>query len=100
MSSKSVLHTLGEKVQLPPSDYPVFARLEIKPSVLGRLVSILFKLSPLEILVENYKDFAQLYEKDISKANTVKSIQITAQETGLALWQTEYIMTLGQVRTP
>lgn len=126
MSSKSTLHTLGEKVQLPPSDYPVFAQLEIKPSVLGRLVSILFKLSPLEIkvelengqvkpyrmiagmaeagfiispLVENYKNFAQLYEKDISKANTVKSIQITARETGLALWQTEYIMTLGQVRT-
>jgi hypothetical protein len=46
---KSELAVFGEKVLLPHSGQPVFAQIEIEPTLLGRLVNIFFKPSQLQI---------------------------------------------------
>lgn len=128
-ASRSAIHTLGETVNLPLSDYPLYAQIEIKPSIFGRLAALLFKLTPLQItvalmdgqvkqyriisgmaeagfilspLVEDHRDFKLLYEDIMSNPmnKLVRSIQIAPEPDSIAgLWQNDYILTLRQLKT-
>lgn len=42
---------LGQKVQVPERDQPVFVRLKVQPTILGQLFSFLYKIPRLEITV-------------------------------------------------
>ncbi|WP_284944815.1 hypothetical protein [Acidisoma cladoniae] len=43
-------HTLGERVSVPP-DMPLWAQIDVQPTLLGRVVGAVFKLPPLNIAV-------------------------------------------------
>lgn len=45
----STAATLGSPVDIPDGDDPIFAKIVVKPTVLGRIASLLFKASHLQI---------------------------------------------------
>jgi hypothetical protein len=121
-------HRFGENVNLPQSSQAVFARIEIKPTILGRLASIFYKPSQLHItielnnglkkqyrliagmaksgfvispLIENTAEFGMLYgENGFLAGKLVKAIAIAPRDSGTLLWNDEYTVTFNQIRHP
>lgn len=124
----SETHTFWETVKLPESDQPVFAQIEIKPTILGRITGILFKPSPLKItielkngikkqfgiittmaksglmlspLIENTTEFGMLYGKaELLDGKWVKSMMIAPSDGKTLLWNDEYTVSFSQIKTP
>lgn len=123
----SEIHTFGESVNLPHSNQLTFAQVEIKPSILGQIASMLYKTSQLQItlelnngiekkyriisgmaksgfmispLIESTTEFEVLYSKKGFLDNKlVKSITITPDVMGSMFWNQNYIITFSQVKT-
>jgi len=124
---ETAIHYLGESVDLPPSDLPVFAQIYINPTLLGRIVSIFFKPSQLKIvvelrsgkkkqfriiagmsksgflispLIESTAEFGMLYgEKEFLNEKVVKSISIAPRNGETILWNNEYTIVFSQIST-
>lgn len=120
-------HKFGENVSLPDSNQPIFAQMEIEPTILGRMARIFFKSSYLAIttenkdgiksqyrvisgmtksgflispLIENTTEFTLLYG-EIAQLNDkkVKSIAVTSSDNSKWLWKDEYWVTFSQIET-
>lgn len=129
MATRSTLHRIGDTLTLPNSEYPLYAKIELRPSMLGRLVKSLFKLNPLQIsitlengqtrqyriisgmaeagfmvspLIESPRDFMLLYGRQQRlQEKQVKTFKIELpEEMSDYLWQKEFLLTLGQVYIP
>lgn len=127
-SSFSVMdekHKFGDIVELPVSDQPLFAKIEITPTIIGRLASILFKPSQLQLtvelgsgikkqyrivsgmaksgfivspLIENTLDFSMLYaDAGPLDEKIVKSISISPKGRNSLLWKNEYAISLTKI---
>jgi hypothetical protein len=122
----SETHAFGESVNLPQSSLAIFVQIEIKPTFLGRITSIFFKPSQLQItielkngtkkqyriiagmaksgflispLIENTVEFGMLYaKKGHLDGKLVKSFAITPSHGKTMLWNDEYTVTLSQIR--
>ncbi len=109
-------YKLGEEVAVPGAEQLVFARIEVKPTLFGRLAGFFFKRQPLKIelqltngevrkyrlisgaakagllfspLIETTSDFALLYSQDIDLAEKrVRSFTIKARAK--RQWQRRY----------
>lgn len=120
-------HTFGEIVNLPQSNQPIFAQIEIKPTILGRIATILFKPSQLRMslelnngikkqyriiagmaksgfvispLIENTTEFGMLYGKEgLLDVKLVKSIIIAPRDGKTMHWNEEYTVIFSQIRT-
>ncbi len=122
----SALHQFGEEVMLPDSDEPLFARIEIEPTFLGKVASALFKppelrmavrtregkpvdyrvistmmqtnflLSPLVRSTEEFALLAAGGSKYLTP-NEVKSIAISADDGKGLFWNKSYSMKLLKV---
>lgn len=127
MKLTSEKHSFGESVYLPQSSQPIFAKIEIEPTILGRIASILFKPSLLQItlelnngikkqyriiagmaksgflispLIEDTANFGMLYGKNSYLAEKlVKSIAIAPRDGKSKFWNDEYTVTFSQIRT-
>ncbi len=121
----SETHAFGENVNIPQSSQSIFAQLEIKPTFWGRIASLLFKPSQLQItfelkngrkkqyrmiagmaksgfllspLIENTEEFGMLYVKNcFLDAKRVKSFSILPDQGKSMLWHDEYTVTLSQI---
>ncbi len=119
-------HELGEEVTLPESNDPLFANIDIQPTLLGRALSALYKLPELQItmrlrdgrvinyrvisnmmktdflitpLVQNTEEFA-LFAEGGSKyltANEVKSITISSEDQRGLFWNKPYSLSLRKL---
>jgi hypothetical protein len=121
--------SLGSTITLPEADGPLFAEIDIKPTMLGRLLTALFNppqlgmvvhlrngssgeyrvvsdmmrtgfiLSPL---VRNTSDFVSLAtgDKKVENAAKVDSISIAPSYGGSIFWAGEYRLTLKTYRRP
>jgi hypothetical protein len=124
---KSEIHTFGESVFLPHSSQPIFAQIEIEPTILGHIASIFFKPSQLQItlelnngmkkqyriiagmaksgfvispLIENTAEFGMLYGNDgFLNGKAVKSIAIAPRDGKTLFWKDEYVITLSKIKT-
>ncbi len=120
-------HTFEESVILPGSSQPIFAQIEITPTILGRLANIFFKPSQLQItlklnngmnkqyriiagmaksgfvispLIENTAEFGRLYGKEsMLNGKLVDSMIIAPAHGRTMLWKNEYFVTFSQIRT-
>ncbi len=122
----SARHSFGEEVQLSDSATPQLARMEITPTLLGKLRGALYKLPELHIamrlrsgkiinyrmisnmarsdflitpLVTNTEDFAFLGaggDKYLT-GNEVMSLKITSDDAGDLLWSKDYRLTLRKL---
>ncbi|MFA6036677.1 MAG: hypothetical protein WC748_00990 [Legionellales bacterium] len=118
-------HMMGEEVLLPATPDFLFAEIDIKPTFIGRLMSILYKPSQLEItlilnngesrnyriissmaksgflispLVSNSKEFSLLFTNTLVD-NDVKSISILS--TGSSIyWRSKYQLKLSTFESP
>lgn len=118
-------HEIGEEVTLPVSDKVVVARINIKPTMTGRLANMLFKPTELKLtanlrngevktfrivsgmlktgvvispLVENAKEFAYLFAGTYFLASKqVKSFSISQQERADSSWQPRYTVAFSDV---
>jgi hypothetical protein len=121
------MHSFGEGVFLPHTSQPVFAQIEIKPTILGRIASIFFKPSQIQImlemnngekkqyriisgmsksgflispLIENTAEFWMLYGKTgCLDGKVVKSIAIASRDSIIELWNNKYTITFRQIKT-
>ncbi len=121
-------HTFGETVNLPESGQPLFVRIGIKPTLLGRIASMLFKPSQLQItlalrnglkkqfriiadmaksglvlspLIENTAEFGMLYGKEgLLDGKLVKSMSIAPRDGKTLLWHNEYSVSFSQISYP
>ncbi|PPD42014.1 MAG: hypothetical protein CTY16_15310 [Methylobacter sp.] len=121
-------HTFGETVNLPESGQPLFVRIGIKPTLLGRIASMLFKPSQLQItlalrnglkkqfriiadmaksglvlspLIENTTEFGMLYGKEgLLDGKLVKSMSIAPRDGKTLLWHNEYSVSFSQISYP
>jgi hypothetical protein len=121
-------HNFGESVNLPHSSQPIFVQIDIKPTIIGRLASVFFKPSQLQItielkngikkqyriiagmaksgflispLIENTAEFGMLYGKnEFLGGKLVKSITIIPRDGKTSLWNDEYTVTFNQFRSP
>ena len=106
-------YSLGEIIHIPFSPHPIFVRINIRPNMLGKMASILFKTTPLKMnvtlfdgsvrsfrvvsgmmdsgfflspLVENTNEFALLYAgSTFLEGKKVKHFSISARG-GSLLW--------------
>lgn len=120
------LSSLGKITAVPEISQAVFVKLDIKPTVLGRLANFIFKSAPLEIevnlingekkayrlisgmakagfilspLIEDTSDFIKLYgDKTLLLNKTVKSFSVTTNNRNL--WQEEYVVQFSPVSLP
>ena len=112
-------HYLGERVLIPTKEHQVlFTEIEIQPTVLGRLATLLFKTAPLQAtielqngtkkyyrinanmakstfmlspLIENTQEFAMLYNnKELLQNKRVKDITVTSTQPRIWQWHHEY----------
>jgi hypothetical protein len=112
-------------VELPPSSGPIFAEIEIKPTLLGRIQSFLFKPSQLAIkleqkngaikyysiiaemtksrfmispLVTTSTEFKALYDADGAlNDNQVKSLRLMVIPSVFNLWNADYTISFSQI---
>lgn len=121
-------HLLGEDVALPAISKALFAKIDLHPTIIGHLRSILYKPEPIEIhielingmsksyrfissmaksgfyispLINNTKDFALLFSGigDLNN-NIVKSIRISPEGGSSMFWNDEYILKLSHFELP
>ena len=118
--------SFGERVDLPADDPRVVATIDIALSLLGRIVALLYKPSPIEItvelvdgttktftvvsamaasgflvspLVETTDEFARLYDADGAlDRKRVKGLRIDAVGWNAGLWNRRYAITFGTFR--
>jgi hypothetical protein len=111
-------HVFGDFVTLPIHNQPLFAKLEIKPTLWGKLANFFLKPSELNInfvlkdgskrqyrliakmaksgflmspLIENTAEFALLYDKEnYLDAKMVKSFSISTNQGKVAQWSKDY----------
>jgi hypothetical protein len=122
----SARHEFGEEVPLPETIDPLFARLEITPTFLGRILSAFFKPSQLHIsvqlrdgrvisyralsnmmrtdflitpLVKNTEDFALLAagSNKYLTGNQVKSIMMSSEDRQGLFWNSAYSLKLRKL---
>ncbi len=113
-------YRLGDVVNLPVGDQPLFAEIDITPTIWGHLAIIFFKPVELQIiftlkngikkqyriiatmakssflispLIETTQEFALLYgnPNDLNE-KTVKSLEISAKQNNSWQWQQEYFI--------
>jgi len=116
-------HEFGEEVSLPEAQEPLFARLEVIPTLLGRILGALFKPPQLYIslrlrdgkvmryralsnmmktdflitpLVESTEEFALLAAggNKYLTSNQVKSITISSEDRQGLFWDSAYLLRL------
>ncbi|WP_150278158.1 hypothetical protein [Halopseudomonas salina] len=108
-------YRLGELVTIPHRDTPIFMSMDITPSLLGRLVSFLFKPNQLKLvvrlqdgrtysyrfiatmarsgfvvspLINNTKQFGFFWGRtNYLSAESVESVQVTSSSWGSWFWQ-------------
>ena len=117
---ESKVESFRKNVEVPHSNQLIYAKLDIHPTVLGSLANIAFKSSQLHIiltlnsgevrtyrmvsgmakagflispLVEDTKDFRELYEKTNIDKNRVKYFSI---EGNNMLWNDKYTVTFSE----
>jgi len=116
---------LGIPVKLPEVDGPLFARVEIRSSVIGLLSGFLYKPTTLYIcmelkdgtrkqfrfpsgmaesgfilspLVENSQDFYLLYGTPSNySSKTVTSITVTSKDVESLCWQSHFLITVSRI---
>jgi len=121
-------HAFGERVPLPRPGQALFAQVEIKPTLLGRMAGILFKPSQIQItldldngtqkqyrliagmaksgflispLIESAGEFAMLYGPSDDLAHKrVQSMTIAPRDGATVLWEQEYTVTFSQIDVP
>ncbi|MGL4317709.1 MAG: hypothetical protein ACRCTL_14005 [Pseudomonas sp.] len=122
-------HRLGEPVALPQIEAPLLARIRVQPTLLGKLVNLLFKTSPLSIevslkdgsqkryklvsgmaesefllspLIQNTQDFAYLSGRDawMLEGSQLLSLRIVPALQWLPLWRSDYQLELQAVELP
>ena len=120
-------HKIGEDVVLPITSAPVYAELDIKPTLLGKLLGIVFKPPQLKLtlklkdgtskdyrvlsnmmhsgffispLVKNTKDFVFLAtgNQRYLKNSIVESIVVTPSYGGSIFWSATYTLELKAYR--
>lgn len=119
-------HSFGEKVSVPSFGQPIFINVEIKPTLLGRLTSTLFKPSQLQItlelengerkqyriiagmaksgfllspLVESTTEFGMLYgQSGYLSGKFVKSFSIAPYGSRSMLWDEKYTVTFNTIK--
>jgi hypothetical protein len=79
---------LGERIAVPPSDGPVFVRLDIRPTFVGRLFGLLFKPSrlELELALENGTTVRHRIVSGMAAGGVVLSPHVAATADFAALW--------------
>ena len=117
---ESKVESFRKNVEVPHSNQLIYAKLDIHPTVLGSLANIAFKSSQLHItltlnsgevrtyrmvsgmakagflispLVEDTKDFRELYEKTNIDKNRVKYFSIEGNDL---LWNDTYTVTFSE----
>lgn len=121
-------HSLGESVAVPKSANPVFVTIDLRPTLLGRLVNLLFKLGRLQFsadledgsrkeyrfypllaqsgfvlspFIEDAQQFALLYAQgDALAAARVQRMKIYANGGWTWQWQSRYTVTFSEIRVP
>lgn len=111
-------HQLGEKVEIPHTHSPVFARIEIKPTLWGKWINVVYKPSPLYLtlelvngeqkqfriaanmanneflispLIENTHEFSLLFKNNNELNNKkVKCIIVSTNQSNLKHWNETY----------
>jgi hypothetical protein len=53
---------LGERVAVPPTDSPIWAKIDVTPTLMGRVVSALFKIPHLHLIVKCANDSMQDFQ--------------------------------------
>jgi hypothetical protein len=120
-------HAFGESIPIPVTNTPIMARIKLKPSLLGKLASLLYKPSQIQIklnlqrgrprtyrlvsqmaqtefmlspLIENTFEFHQLYPNDGAlTAKQVKSIMLIAPENP-GFWKDSFTLELLSLKLP
>jgi hypothetical protein len=120
------VYKTGEKVSVPDAHGPVFAEIAVKPTLLGRLVSIFFKPPQLAIelnfadglnhryrfvagmgrsgfvispLVQSTLDFALLYANPSLAKKRVASFTITLPNGGGWMWKERFTAAFKELPT-
>jgi hypothetical protein len=117
------MHRTGETVSIAETNVPVFAEIDLRPTLLGKLVGAAFKYPQLRMtvrledgisrnyrvlsnmmqpgfilspLVENTQDFTLLLTRDgdFFRRNEVRSIMIAPEYGGGTLWEGSYALRL------
>ncbi len=125
----SGLHRLGAEVKLPTGRGPLWARIDVRPTLLGRLAGMLFKPTPLLIvlrlsdgrtvafryipgmgqagfvlspLVADAAQFLALAVpgRDVFGNEAVESFRIEAPGRGHLLWQRSFALDLHAMEVP
>lgn len=120
-----VAHQLDEVIVIPLTNKVLVAKIDVKPTVLGRLANILFKPAELRIaivlnsgeertyrvvsgmlksgvvispLVEDTFDFSLLYgDADFSTGKRVKSIKVYQAHSSDFSWQSKYSLQFDEL---
>ena len=122
-------YDFGKLVNLPEfSENLIYAQIEIQPTILGRIASLLFKTSQLQItlnlkngitkryrfianmaksgflispLIDTTDEFGMLYGNKglFLDSKMVASIMITSRHSGYKLWKDRYTITFSQIQT-
>ncbi|CCD29572.1 conserved membrane hypothetical protein [Candidatus Glomeribacter gigasporarum BEG34] len=118
-------HRLEETSRLPNTELPLFAEIDIHPTLLGRLLSFLYKPSALEIsvklnngikknfrlvasmaktgfllspLVENTTEFAYLFSnRNLLLDKNVQSVRVRSSDHTTLLWNSRYRLKLSRL---
>jgi hypothetical protein len=119
------VHQLGQEIFLPESKDPLFARIEISPTFLGKMLAILYKPPQLHIsmrlrdgramqyrtisdmmrtdflitpLVTNTEEFALLAAGGASylRNNEVKSIRLSSDDSRNLFWNPSFSLSLSE----
>lgn len=122
----SARHELGEEVTLPESSDPLFANIDIEPTLLGRVLSALYKLPELHLttrlrdgrvkeyrvisnmmktdflitpLVQNAEEFALLTSggNKYLAGDEVKSITMSSEDRRSLFWNKTYSLSLRKL---
>lgn len=117
------LYSFGERVELPQGGQLVFTKIDIHPTLLGRLVSFFYKPTQLQItlelndgtkkkyriirgmiksgfllspLIENNEEFRLLYANSYAlEKKTLKSFKIDSVNGKSIMWKDKYTVTIN-----
>jgi hypothetical protein len=115
---------MGELVSIPKDDAPLFAQIDVEPTLVGRIGSLLLKPTTIDIevtltdgtthhyrfipgsaksafmispLVETTDDFAKLFESDnASRERKVQSFRLLPNGRRPAFWRTQFQVRFGR----